>query len=93
MKAFKWLSVACGIGAVWYVARAVVVYLVGIVAFFVAAFEASVQDITRATERLEVATQKASRPLPRRLAADRALRKSDEPELLIDLREELNVSS
>lgn len=93
MKAIKWLSVTFGLGVVWYVTRAVVVQFLGILAFFVTAFEASVHELTKAAERIEEVAEKGPRPLPRRLAADRAYRRSEEAELLIDLREDVNVPS
>ncbi|MCA1704938.1 MAG: hypothetical protein LC808_17410, partial [Actinobacteria bacterium] len=70
---------------------AVVVQFCGIIAFFVTAFEASVQQMTRLAENAATETP-IDHGLPRRLAADRAYRRSEEAQLLIDLRDEATVS-
>ena len=87
----KWLTVTAGVGAVWYIAQAVLARVIGIVAFFVAAFQAQVEEMSnaRAEDGISVETEKA---LPRRLAADRAYRRSADAKELIDLRDEINVS-
>ena len=88
----KWLGVFAGVGAIWYVAQAVIARFLGVFVFFIAAFEASVQEVAEAskaqTDDLEVEPR-----LPRRLAADRAYRKSEDAQTLIDLRDEVRVSS
>jgi hypothetical protein len=89
-SAGKWFVIAAGFTAVWYVTRAVVVQFLGILAFFVAAFEASVHQITVATEAPST-PKPAGKPLPKRLATDQALRRNA-PDLVIDLREEINAS-
>jgi hypothetical protein len=86
----KWLGITAGVGAVWYVAQAVIARFLGVLVFFITAFEASVQEI--AEREREIDGLKVEPSLPRRLAADRAYRNSAEAQRMIDLREEINVS-
>ena len=87
----KWLTVTAGLGAVWYIAQAVLARMIGIVAFFVAAFQAQVEEMSNAQAEDDLSVE-TEQPLPRRLAADRAYRKSSDAQELIDLRDEINVS-
>jgi hypothetical protein len=90
-NAGRWLIVTAGLGTIWYFTRAVVVQFFGIIAFFVAAFEASVQQMTKVAENAATEAP-VKRQLPKRLAADRAYRESEDAQMLIDLRDEATVS-
>ncbi|MEA2498932.1 MAG: hypothetical protein QOH26_1337 [Actinomycetota bacterium] len=87
----KWLTVTAGVGAVWYVAQAILARMIGIVAFFVAAFQAQVEEMSNAAHKADDLSVETEPGLPRRLAADRAYRSSEEAQTLIDLREEINA--
>jgi hypothetical protein len=95
MRTIRWLFVASGLGVIYYVARAVVVYLLGVLAFFITAFQAAVQEIAEvAPAVIDLSDEKeSSRSLPPRLAADRAYRDSAEAQRVIDVREEVSLNS
>lgn len=91
----KWLAITLGLGSLWWVTHAVAFYFFGVLAFFVTAFQATVNEITKLTpeQPAEPTIGEAAGELPRRLAEVRVYRRANpQPaQETIDLRDEAEI--
>lgn len=71
----RWSLVTLGLGALWFVTRAVVFYFLGVLTFFVTAFQATVNELSR-TFPGETSMERSTPSRPRRLQADIDLREA-----------------
>jgi hypothetical protein len=87
----RWLLITAGLGSIFVVTRVIAVYFLGVIAFFVAAYQATIVEMTRRVTRQQEQTaapaRKVSTDLPPRLARAR----SNQTSTIIDLREEVGA--
>ena len=87
----RWLLITLGLGSIFVVTRVIAVYFLGVIAFFIAAYQATVNEMTKMVTKQQneaaPSARKVSTDLPPRLARAR----SQQASTIIDLREEVGA--